>query len=312
MKKNRSWSLLPLALLFCLSISFSVSPYDLADPDSRFIEWNGLDIHYKIEGDSDKVMLLFHGFGSSTFTWQFIKDAFVSDFTLVAYDRPAFGLTERIISVDEAGYNYYNFYNQSVIANELLSVIGVSPKELILMGHSAGTPIAIDYYLNHPAYVKGLILISPALAHKLDENPFAKTFSNPLVRGTFSLFRNLLARTLEGGLDESWYDPSKISDEIRAEYKKFTQIDDWEKALIEFTLNQGDFDMLVPLAEIDIPVLVIFGAEDKVVSLNEVLSLEKDKTNMTVKVLEKTGHVPHEERPDEVVQAIKEWIKELD
>jgi len=304
--------LLPLALLFYLSISFSVSPYDLADPDSRFTEWNGLDIHYKVEGDSDKVMLLFHGFGSSTFTWQFIKDAFVSDFTLIAYDRPAFGLTERIISVNEAGYNYYNFYNQSLIAYELLRAIDVKPKELILMGHSAGTPIAIDYYLNHPSNVKGLILISPALAHKLDENSFAKTFSNPLVRGTVSLFRNLLARTLEGGLDESWYDPSKISDEIRAEYKKFTQIDDWEKALIEFTLNQGDFDMLVPLAEIDIPVLVIFGAEDKVVSLNEVLSLEKDKTNMTVKVLEKTGHVPHEERPDEVVQAIKEWIKELD
>ena len=174
MKKKPLRYLLPLALLFYLSISFSVSPYDLADPDSRFTEWNGLDIHYKVEGDSDKVMLLFHGFGSSTFTWQFIKDAFVSDFTLIAYDRPAFGLTERIISVNEAGYNYYNFYNQSLIAYELLRAIDVKPKELILMGHSAGTPIAIDYYLNHPAYVKGLILISPAWG-RLSRDPLPRS-----------------------------------------------------------------------------------------------------------------------------------------
>ncbi len=301
-----------VVILLCyFSISFALSPFDLADEDSRFMKLYGIDIHYKLEGDADNVMLMFHGFGSSTFTWNFIKDAFVNDFTLVAYDRPAFGLTERIVDVDDYEFNFYNFYNQSQIANELMTSIGMNQGELILVGHSAGTPIALDYYLHYPNNVKGLILISPALFHKLDENPFAKTFSNPLIRGTVSLFKNLLARTLEGGLDESWYDPLKITDEIRMEYKKFTQIDDWEKALIEFTLNQGDFNMLPTLVDVDIPVLVIFGTEDKIVPQDEVLSQIEVNSNITVVLLDKTGHVPHEERPDEVVQVIKEWLKPL-
>lgn len=310
MKRNKSGILIGI-MLFCISVSFALSPYDLADEDSRFIDLFGIDIHYKVEGNADKVMLMFHGFGSSTFTWSFIKDAFVGDFSIIAYDRPTFGLTERIVDVDDYAYNFYNFYNQSELADELISSIGMNPEELILVGHSAGTPIALDYYLQYPNNVKGLILISPALFHKLDENPFAKTFSNPLVRGTVSLFRNLLARTLERGLDESWYDPSKISDEIRTEYKKFTQIDDWEKSLIEFTLNQGDFDMLPTLVEADLPVLVIFGTEDEIVPKDEVLFQIQDNQNITIVLLEETGHVPHEERPDEVVQEIKEWMNEL-
>jgi len=298
-------------MLFCIGVSFALSPYELADEDSLFIDIFGIDIHYKVEGNADKAMLMFHGFGSSTFTWGYIKDAFVHDFTLVAYDRPAFGLTERIVDVDDYGYNFYSFYNQSEIAHEVMLSLGLNPKDLFLVGHSAGTPIALDYYLQYPDKVKGLVLVSPALFHNLDENPFAKTFSNPLVRGTVSLFRNLLARTLERGLDESWYDPSKITDEIRNEYKKFTQIDDWEKALIEFTLNQGDFNLLPTLIEVDIPVLVVFGMQDEIVGKDDVLTQIRDNPNITVVLLEETGHVPHEERPGEVVQSIKHWMEAL-
>ncbi len=295
-------------LFFCMSCYFSVSPIELADDDSRFVNLMGIELHYKIEGNADRLMLMFHGFGSSTFTWNYIKDDFSSEFTLLAYDRPAFGLTERILDVDEKPINHYYFYNQSMLANELIKTMSFKPGEIFLMGHSAGTPVAIDYYRQYPSNIKGLILISPALEHKLDDNPFAKTFSNPLIRGTVSLFKNLLARTLEGGLDESWYDTTKITEEIRSEYKKFTTINDWEKALIEFTLNQGDFDMLPELTQIDIPVLLIYGKEDKIVPYDEVLDSIKDNRNITVVALEKTGHVPHEETPDLVINTIREWM----
>lgn len=308
MKKNKMKFLISLLLIFCISTFFSVSPVELADEDSRFVDLMGIDIHYKLKGQADRLMLMFHGFGSSTFTWNFIEDAFSSEFTLLAWDRPAFGLTERIVDIDDAQMNYYYFYNQSTLAYELLKTVNASPKEIILVGHSAGTPIAIDYYLQYPSGVKGLILIAPALEHKLDDNPFAKTFSNPLVRGTVSLFRNLLARTLEGGLDESWYDTSKITEMIRGEYKKFTRIDDWEKALIEFTLNQGDFDMLPSLVDIDIPVLILIGREDKIVPFERVKEEVKDNPDITVVYIDETGHVPHEESPQIVVKEIRDWM----
>ncbi len=45
----------------------TVPAEQLADPDSLFIEINGLKVHYKRAGQGQPVLLLLHGFGSSTF-----------------------------------------------------------------------------------------------------------------------------------------------------------------------------------------------------------------------------------------------------
>ena len=41
-----------------------VSPDRLADPDSKFIQLNGLMVHYKIYGHGEPVMVLLHCFGA--------------------------------------------------------------------------------------------------------------------------------------------------------------------------------------------------------------------------------------------------------
>src|SRR6056297_2657507 len=127
---NKQKTFIFFMLLLWISIAFAVSPLDLADQDSRFVDIKGIDIHYKVEGDSEQVMLMFHGFGSSTFTWNFIRNAFVQDFMLVSYDRPAFGLTERIVNVDDYEFNFYNFYNQSQLAYLLMKSIEINPGNL--------------------------------------------------------------------------------------------------------------------------------------------------------------------------------------
>ena len=45
----------------------TVPPEQLADPDSRFVEINGLKVHYKIAGQGKPVMVLLHGFAASLF-----------------------------------------------------------------------------------------------------------------------------------------------------------------------------------------------------------------------------------------------------
>ncbi len=73
----------------------TASPERLADPDSRFIEVDGLVVHYKIAGQGSPAILLLHGFGASVFSWREVMEPLSWYGMVVAFDRPAFGLTSR-------------------------------------------------------------------------------------------------------------------------------------------------------------------------------------------------------------------------
>lgn len=97
-----------------------VDPKLLADPDSCFCEFKGVHIHHKIydmESQAHSMfknqtlsqlphktkelgfpMILLHGFGASVFSWKKVMKllAEVSGSKVLAFDRPAFGLTSRV------------------------------------------------------------------------------------------------------------------------------------------------------------------------------------------------------------------------
>lgn len=92
-------------------------PKLLADSDSCFCEFKGVDIHHKIfdaesraqsvlqdhaVSDQNKKlgfpMILLHGFGASIFSWKQVMKPLAEAVgsKVLAFDRPAFGLTSRV------------------------------------------------------------------------------------------------------------------------------------------------------------------------------------------------------------------------
>lgn len=86
----------------------TVPPEQLADPDSRFVEINGLQVHYKIAGQGQPTLVLLHGFGASVFSWREVTEPLSEIGTVIAFDRPAFGLTERPLPGEWPGENLYS------------------------------------------------------------------------------------------------------------------------------------------------------------------------------------------------------------
>ena len=74
-----------------------VSEQEFIEPDSKFIEINGVNIHYKEAGAGEQTFILLHPFGGSTYSWREVMDEFAKYGRVIAYDRPAFGLTERLM-----------------------------------------------------------------------------------------------------------------------------------------------------------------------------------------------------------------------
>ncbi len=97
----------------------------LANPDSQFVDVDGVTVHYKEAGRGDTALLLLHGFASSTYSWREVMEPLAEDARVVAFDRPAFGLTERPMPGDfPNGVNPYTADAQADLTVGLMDELG--------------------------------------------------------------------------------------------------------------------------------------------------------------------------------------------
>ena len=66
------------------------------------------------------------------------------------------------------------------------------------------------------------------------------------------------------------------------------------------------------LDELTLPVLVITGADDRIVPTEQSLRLADALPNATLNVIAASGHLPHEEKSLEFMQAIDEFLNDLE
>ena len=63
-----------------------------ANADSRYLDIDGMPVHYRDQGQGP-VLLLLHGTGASLHTWDGWIQPLENDFRIVRLDLPGFGLT---------------------------------------------------------------------------------------------------------------------------------------------------------------------------------------------------------------------------
>ncbi|KAK1285771.1 hypothetical protein QJS10_CPB20g00045 [Acorus calamus] len=273
-------------------------PESLADPDSLFFDFKGVHIHYKEHIEKDEHIpsssssslkvkypfVLLHGFGASSFSWKLAMGP-LSRLTyskVLAFDRPAFGLTSRIISSSRSGgtcegdddiaMRVLNPYSMGFSVRSTLSFIDhLSAEKAILIGHSAGCLVAVNTYLEAPERVAALILVCPAIAAPLIS-----------INGTS--------------------EPLKTKG--------------WEMALLEFAITMVmDYESKPPLmkrlSKITCPVLIITGDNDRIIPTWNAKSLSSGIPGSILEVIHNCGHLPHEEKVEEFNSAVEKFLKRV-
>ena len=286
----------------------TLSAQELADPDSQFIEINGLDVHVKTMGQGEPAIVLLHGFGSSLYSWQEVMQPLSQFGTVVAFDRPAFGLTERPLTWD--GQNPYSPEAQVDLVIGLLDHLGL--QQAVLVGNSAGGTIAMQTALAHPDRVQALILVDPAVYN----GGGAPKWIRPLL-ATPQMRRlgPLLARSIQSNgtelIAQAWHDPSLLKPEIIELYKKPLQVSDWDKALWELTLASQESNLKDRLDSLSMPVLVVTGDDDRIVPTDDSIKLAGELSGAQLAIIANAGHVPHEEQPVEFMQVLTDFLNKL-
>ncbi len=287
----------------------TVAPEVLADPDSRFVEVDGLRIHTKQMGEGSPVLLLLHGFGASVFSWREVMAPLAEVGTVIAVDRPAFGLTQRPMrdGADWPGYNPYSYEAQPRLVVGLMDALGV--KSAILVGNSAGGTVAALTALAYPERVDALILVDAAIY----AGGGTPAFVRPLLQTPqMDHLGPLIARRIrDWGLDfgrSAWHDPDRIPEDFWEGYQKPLSAHNWDRALWELTRASRRPNLPERLEELTLPILVITGDDDRIVPTEQSVRLAGDLPNATLVILEACGHVPQEECPDPWLDAVRFFL----
>lgn len=285
-------------------------PRELADPDSLFLQVNDLQLHYKQAGEGGIPLILLHGFGASVFTWREVLEPLGEDQLVVAFDRPAFGLTERLLPPYPDDVNPYTPTAQANLTIALMDELGID--QAVLMGNSAGGTIALLTALEHPERVAALILVDPAVY----AGGGAPDWVRPLLNlPQIDRLGPLIARTIRdqgpATIGASWHDPSKITPDIIEGFTRPLQAEGWDRALWEFTLASRDLNLETRLDELEMPVLVITGDDDRVVPTEDSIRLAQAIPGAELAVLPACGHLPQEECPEAFLQAVETFLANL-
>ncbi len=281
---------------------------ELADPDSKFFETGGLSIHYKETGEGSRNLILLHGFGASLFSWREVMDPLSTIGRVVAYDRPAFGLTSRPMPGEWQGLNPYSGDAQVEILIELMDGLGI--RKAALVAHSAGASVAVQAALEHPDRIESLVLVAPALYARSSRYPawLAPILSLPQMRRLGPLFVRSIAESGNDTILRSWYDPDKVTDGIIDGYRKPLGVDNWDRALYEFTLAARSTGLVDRLDELVVPVLVVSGTEDRIVPVENSIRVAGGIAASKLVTIPRCGHLPHEECVLDFLQAVEEFL----
>ena len=286
-----------------------VSEQEFIEPDSKFIEINGVNIHYKETGAGEQTFILLHPFGGSTYSWREVMDEFAKYGRVIAYDRPAFGLTERLMP-GEWQSNPYGMKANVEILRGLLDALGV--EKAMLVGNSAGGGVAVAFALEYPERIDGeLILVAPGVGGGY--GPQFPAWALPLMwmpqmRHLGPLMMRDYQETLPNTVEREWFDQTKLTAEIREKHLQILKIKNWDRAFYELTFAPAYPELRPLLPQLTVPALIVAGREDRLIRSWYFEAISTEIPNAQLEIIPQCGHVPQEECPMEFMEVVLKYL----
>jgi pimeloyl-ACP methyl ester carboxylesterase len=257
----------------------------------KFVTVEGRKIHYLEKGNGTPIILI-HGFLYHTVMWKNNIDALAEKFKVYAIDLWGFGYSERLPGME------YSFPLYGKQIKGFMEALGI-PKAT-LVGQSMGGGIAVYVAANYPDKVDRLILVDPAVIPYPD-TMIGKIYKFPGV----GEFLNFLPGDflMKNNLKEIWfYDPNKVTALYAEEVLRPLCIKGSHETLMYILRNVLKEPLVEKearqLAQMNIPILLVHGREDKAVPLNRSRALNKLWNHSRLVIFERAGHSPHEEYPE--------------
>lgn len=263
-------------------------------------------INFEKSGNHGPAVIFLHGFGDSLATWNDIKNAMSDEYQLYCIDLKGFGYSSKPKD------GKYSVSDQAEIITEFIA--RCSLKRVILIGHSFGGAVALFTYMNfhnNPTNpIEKIVLIDSAGYNQ--KLPFFITIlRTPIIN---ALVLNLLPSEFQAEytLRKLIYDESKLTKDKILRYSFFYNMPGSQNALVQTAkqiLPENHEEIIGQFKLINVPTLIIWGRNDPIMPLKNAFKFQADISNAQVRIIDKCGHIPQEEKPEETAKAIVEFLR---
>jgi pyruvate dehydrogenase E2 component (dihydrolipoamide acetyltransferase) len=256
-------------------------------PEPENVEVDGRRLRFLKLGEAagDPVVFL-HGYGGDLNNWLFNQEAVAEKATTYALDLPGHGGSSKDVGEGTVPA-------LAVVVVGFMDAKGIGRAHLV--GHSLGGAISLLLALEHPERAASATLVCPA--------GLGPDISMEYINGFIEANRR---KKMEPVLQMLVHDPGMVTGDMVEDVLKFKRLDGVDAALRKLR------DAILPggrqgaslrgrLAELRVPVRVVWGREDRIVPASHGEGLP---SSVAVTILDSAGHLAHMEKAKEINEII--------
>ncbi|MBV9088600.1 MAG: alpha/beta hydrolase [Mycobacteriaceae bacterium] len=277
-------------------------------PSLKFRTIHGYRRAFRIAG-SGPAILLIHGIGDNSSTWENVQTKLAQRFTVIAPDLLGHGKSDK----PRADYSVAAYANGM---RDLLAVLDI--EHVTLIGHSLGGGVTMQFAYQYPQLVERIVLVGTGGVTK-DVHFLLRLASLPMGSEALALLRlpgalpalQLAGRIIGTALGSTSFGRD-LPDALRvlAELPEPTASAAFSRTLRAVVDWRGQVVTMLDRCYLteSVPVQLIWGEQDSVIPVSHARMAHAAMPGSQLEIFERAGHFPFHDDPDRFVEVVERFI----
>ncbi len=281
---------------------------DVEAPSLQFRTIHGHRRAFRVAG-SGPALLLIHGVGANSASWEPVHAMLAQRFTVIAPDLLGHGESDK----PRADYSLAAFANGM---RDLLAALGID--RVTVVGHSYGGGVAMQFAYQYPQLVERIVLVSTGGVAK-DVSIGLRLAALPMASEALAMLRvpgALPTMRLFGRAVGSFLGSTKFGRDVADAVDLLQDLKDpaalsaFARTLRSVVDRRGQFVTMLDRSYLvqTVPVQVIWGEEDPVIPVEHARIAHAAMADSRLEIFEKSGHLPFKDHPNRFVEVVERFI----
>jgi len=269
--------------------------------ERKVLQIDGFVVPY-LQGGQGKPLVLIHGFGGSKDNFNRVAYYLTNQYTVYSIDVPGFGASTRDMNAD------YVINTQIDRVHEIIEKLGLQKPHI--GGNSMGGWISGAYAAKYPDNVASVWFLAPAglVESRKSEviQKFEQTGEIVLTASNREEFEKIVDVVM---YERPAFAPGFVVDAMAARAAADQPLH--KRIYKDFKTVPSDLATALNASTYKGPGLIVWGKEDRVLHVDGAAELKTAMPGFDVILMDKVGHVPMMEQPEQVAADYVKWRESI-